>query len=109
VAFDGGRTHGVEASRKPLGQSLVEGKRAAILKDKAVEFTKGLTGFKAHDFPGEWTHDVTQRGAEERGGPGFAPLCIEGFIVRLERSQLIALAMHIGNGLDLLSGHGGHS
>src|SRR5712691_9221671 len=108
VEFDGGRTHGVEAARKHLGQGLVKGKRAAILQDKAVEFTKGLTGFKAQDFHGQLTPDVTQRGAEELGGTGCAQLRIEGFIIRLERPQLIELAMQIGKSLDLLGGHGGY-
>ena len=60
VEFDGRRTHGVETARKHLGQSLVEGKRAPILKDKAVEFTEGLPGFKTQYFPRQLTHDVTQ-------------------------------------------------
>jgi hypothetical protein len=107
VQFDGGGTDGVKATGKDLDQGLVKGKRTAILKDQTVEFTEGRSGFKAQDFHRQLAHDVRERAQEELGRGGFEQLLIEGVIIGVEFPQLIELTVQIGDGSDVLGGHGG--
>ena len=90
-----------------LGWPKVADPMIEAVKDKTVEFTEGLSGFKAQDFHRKLPHDVTHRGAEELGRGGFEQLLIEGFIIAVGLPQRIELTMQIGNRLDLLGGHGG--
>jgi len=91
-----------------MAESLVKGKRTAILKNQSVKFTEGRSGFKAQDFHRKLTHDVGERVQEKLGCSRFEELLIEGIIIAVKLPQLIELAMQISDGLDLLSGHGGH-
>ena len=90
-----------------MGESLVKGKRTAILKEQAVEFTEGGSGFKAQDFHRQLAHDVREGTQEKLGRGRFEQLLIEGVIIGVEVPQLIKLTMQIGDGLDLLGGHRG--
>ena len=108
VQFDGGGTDGAKAAGKEVGQGLVKGKGTAILKDQSVEFTEGLSGFKAQDFHRQLAHDVREGLQEELGCGRFEQLFIEGVIIGVKFPQLIELAMQISDGVDLLGGHGGN-
>ena len=108
MQFDGGGTDGVKATGKEVGEGLVQGKGTAILKDQTAKFTEGRSRFKAQDFHAQLAHDVREGAQEELGRGRFEQLLIEGIIIGIKFPQLIELAMQIGDGLDLLSGHGGH-
>ncbi len=106
VEFDSRWTHRAEATGQLLGEGLVQGKGAAILKDEATKFTEGFTGLKAQDFGAPLTHDIGEGLQEELGCLGFEQLLIECLVIGIEVPQLIELTMQIGDGMDLLSGHG---
>ena len=71
-----------------------------------MEFTERLSGFEAQDFHGQLAHDVRERVQEKHGCGRFVELLMEGLIICVYLPQLIELTMQIGDGLDLLSGHG---
>ena len=77
------------------------------MKEKSIEFAERLSGFKAQDFHGQLAHDVRERVQEKHGCSRFVQLLMEGMIIRFHLPQLVELAMQIGNGVDLLSRHGG--
>jgi hypothetical protein len=97
--------HGVEAAGQHSCQGVVEGQRAAIVKNQTAKVSKGLSGLQSQDFHRQLSHDVAQGDAEELGRVGFKQLSIEGLLIRLGFPQLIALSMEIGNALDSLGGH----
>src|SRR5947208_15797707 len=97
VIIHGGRTDGVKEAGKDIGERLVKGKRTAILQEKAVEFTEGLSGFKAQDFHRQLAHDVREGVQEELGGGRSEELVIEGVIIGVKCTQSIELPMQISD------------
>jgi hypothetical protein len=93
MEFNSGGLDGIESAWKEVSERIMEGKRRAILYDQAVECAQSLASFKAQHFPGQFSHDVTQGGAEKRATAGFKNLIIEGFIGRLAIPQVVELAM----------------